>query len=346
MHARQLHALLILTTKSRVRLCGPRVSTSTSRTNGPHSGPYPDHRAVSTDTKSDHSCPTKTNTIRRRFFQESLARLASPLADFLSQGSDDSPDTANVSPKLVRHLPPKRPLRPPGAVPEMIFARTCDHSGECVKACPANAIKLSTDYSDEPTPLHRCQCHRVCRVRWHFVYSSLPVGSPSTSFCRRTNQHGFGQSGRDSLPCEAPALKVQTTTSNFQPINRSTSNPEDCTICVERCPIGEVALRFDGAGPPIVDDSRLRRLRRLRTALPAPRPRPSSFSPDRHRYTPLSKAHAGFNASRCVRGCHAFRINPKQLSRRTDKPKIAASIERRRCGHHVAGHGWWRRNCL
>ena len=39
----------------------------------------------------------------------------------------------------------ERILRPPGALAEPGFSDTCSRCGDCVKACPANAIKLIED---------------------------------------------------------------------------------------------------------------------------------------------------------------------------------------------------------
>ncbi|GJM24099.1 MAG: hypothetical protein DHS20C16_05140 [Phycisphaerae bacterium] len=191
---------------------------------------------------------------RRHFFRESLARLASPLADFLEKDSDDPPKVPDVSHRLIRHLPPKRPLRPPGAVPELIFARTCDHSGECVEACPANAIKLSIEYSDEPTPIIEAsitacvvcdglQCTQVC-----------PSGAlrPLTA----VEQINMGLAKVNASVCVRPADSGEATDAPDSDENRieTPSHPAtDCTTCVDLCPLGEKALRLDGAGPPTVD---------------------------------------------------------------------------------------------
>jgi ferredoxin len=183
---------------------------------------------------------------RRHFFRESLARLASPLADFLEKDSDDPPKAPGGPLRLIRHLPPKRALRPPGAVPELIFARTCDQSGECVEACPANAIKFSTLYSDDPTPIidasitacvvcDGLKCTHVCpsgALRPLAAPEEINMGLAivNATVCVRG-----GDTGDADHRIHAPGIE------------------SDCTICVDHCPMGEAALRLDGAGPPIVD---------------------------------------------------------------------------------------------
>src|SRR4030095_14116375 len=43
---------------------------------------------------------------------------------------------------MPRSIPLNLPLRPPGALPEAEFKSTCDRSGECVRVCPAQCIKI------------------------------------------------------------------------------------------------------------------------------------------------------------------------------------------------------------
>src|SRR5689334_13925772 len=67
---------------------------------------------------------------RRRFFTAGLARLIGSVSDVIEK-------------RLPFELPQYRPiLRPPGALPEPEFLKTCFRSGSCADACPAHAIVL------------------------------------------------------------------------------------------------------------------------------------------------------------------------------------------------------------
>lgn len=206
-------------------------------------------------TEQWHGCEFKPSMSeqdkyhRRHFFRESLARLASPLADFLDKDSDESAGATRESKRLTRHLPPKRPLRPPGAVPELVFARTCDHSGKCVEACPANAILLSADYSDEPTPIINAsitacvvcdglQCTHVCPSG-----ALRPLTAP--------DQINMGLARVSPTAC----VRKDEADDADNRIEAPGQSADDCTICVDLCPLGDKALRLDGAGPPMVDYS-------------------------------------------------------------------------------------------
>lgn len=179
---------------------------------------------------------------RRDFFREGLARMAGPLADFLTRGQDIISPAESAPERLTRHTQPVRPLRPPGAVPEMIFARTCDHSGKCVDACPANAIKLTatTAESDELTPSIDATVSACVVCDGLLCTHVCPSGAlrPLTA----PEQINMGLAKVDAALC------VCSETDGGE--------SEYCTICVDACPIGESALRFMGSGPPAVIYSR------------------------------------------------------------------------------------------
>lgn len=164
---------------------------------------------------------------RREFFREALARLARPVGDlvdrhFPSLSGESSP------------APPDRPrLRPPGAIEESEFLDTCQCCGKCVEVCPANCIfPLDARFGYAPgTPVidpdyaacvvcDGLQCTHVC---------------PSGALLSLTD----------------PAAIDMGLAEVYAPVCLRSHN-EPCTICVERCPIGERALRFDGSGPPTV----------------------------------------------------------------------------------------------
>ncbi len=159
---------------------------------------------------------------RRGFFREAAARVIGPIADFLGEPLEAAP---------------KWPvLRPPGAVHEDIFGETCQRCGECVRVCPAHAIfplaELFGDAKGTPAidpSAAACvvcdglQCTHVCPSG-----ALLPLFDPSLI--------------RMGIARVYAGLCVRT-------------QGEDCTLCVDRCPIGKSAIHFPDAGPPEVLES-------------------------------------------------------------------------------------------
>ncbi len=165
--------------------------------------------------------PDEHRTGRRHFFRDGLARLVGPLADYLDQ---------HVAPPTVRLK-----LRPPGAILEDDFLDTCIRCGSCVEVCPADAIRA------EPLGDHRS--------------SGTPYIDPNLAACVVC----------DGLVCtqECPSGALRPVDDpwainmGLARVNASLcvrSNGEDCTICLDRCPIEGDALVLAGAGPPTVLD--------------------------------------------------------------------------------------------
>jgi ferredoxin-type protein NapG len=158
---------------------------------------------------------------RRRFFAEGLEQLLRPAANYLERRLN---------------LPtPRTRLRPPGAIPEDEFNDTCYRCGTCVELCPAKAIVAlhAPDEAAHGTPiidadLAACTiCDELACMK-HCPSGALRlIGDP-----RRI---------RMGLAVVSPRLCARTA-------------GEDCTKCVDACPLGADAIRIPGAGPPTVVD--------------------------------------------------------------------------------------------
>ncbi len=170
---------------------------------------------------------------RRQFFREGFARIADSLADAVTRGEHILSAGQSEPERLIRRTQPTRPLRPPGAVPEFRFARTCDHSGECVEACPANAIALTVTSlgSDKLTPV----------IDANLAACVVCDGLLCTHVCPSGALRPLTEPSQISM-----GLAVVYASSCVR------SEGEDCTTCVDVCPIGESAIRFEGSGPPTV----------------------------------------------------------------------------------------------
>ncbi len=153
---------------------------------------------------------------RRQFFSNTLARFLHPLAGLIEK----------KLPPVT--LPPPRPLRPPGAVDESIFFNTCIRCGRCAEACPAGSIALS----DSLDPRER----------------GMPYVDPDRQACVICDELACMK------VCPSGALKLVDRFEirmGLAVVDHDLcvrSKGEDCTICIDRCPIAAVAIRLDGAG--------------------------------------------------------------------------------------------------
>jgi ferredoxin-type protein NapG len=112
---------------------------------------------------------------------------------------------------------PPVPLRPPGAIDQALFKSTCDHSGECVAACPARCISLSL--VDQLPQID---------------VDSMPCVVCSGLYCMHACPSGA------LMPVGLADINMGTALWNEQTCLRS--NGEDCTICIDECPLGSVAI--------------------------------------------------------------------------------------------------------
>lgn len=159
---------------------------------------------------------------RRGFFRHAIARLVQPIAELAENLSTSRPDAAR--------------LRPPGAIDEATFLDTCFRCDQCAKACPADAILLLGRDAGNA--------------------AGTPVIDPDRAPCVVCDGLQCTQ------VCESGALVELTDPRRirmgvaevYEPLCLRTHG-ESCTVCVERCPMGTDALRFEGDGPPIVYSS-------------------------------------------------------------------------------------------
>lgn len=154
---------------------------------------------------------------RRSFFRRSLLKMAGPVADAVERAVP-----------LARATPPVPVLRPPGALPEADFLITCYRSGNCMDACPANAIQPLKD----PDP----------------NLSGTPVIVPSARACVVCDDLAC------MAACPSGALRplareqIHIGIAVVDPVPCVRSRGEPCVACIEHCPIGRRAIGLDAAG--------------------------------------------------------------------------------------------------
>lgn len=148
---------------------------------------------------------------RRDFIGQLFRELARPLVEFR---------------KAVRGVPAEEPvpseatptwLRPPSVTNEWLFLATCERSGECVRACPANAIRRFED--------------------------GTPYISPAEQPCVICNDLACLKA------CPSGALKPVPPTALDMGVARVNealclrAHGVDCRACIEGCPLSDVGIR-------------------------------------------------------------------------------------------------------
>jgi ferredoxin-type protein NapG len=164
---------------------------------------------------------------RRRFFREGLLELFKPLARTVEPlqrvaeqiGAMDQPV---LSPPPVRHW-----LRPPGSLQEQQFRDQCSRCSECVRVCPSHCIKI--DFAGDKG-------------------EGAPYIEPDQSACVICT----------TLACmnNCPSGALQSTMVDFIDMGVAVwhesiclrSNGQECTICVDACPVGARALMVGDDG--------------------------------------------------------------------------------------------------
>lgn len=161
----------------------------------------------------------KATSNRRGFFRNALSKAIGPLAGFIEE---KFPSTAVGS-----------RLRSPGAIAEDLLLATCYRCGACADACPADAI-----FALDPS---------------HGVAAGTPVIDPDRAPCVVCD--GL----QCTKVCSSGALIELTEARQIRMGLAEVYGPlcvrqadEACSLCVDRCPMGEAALFFPNEGPPVV----------------------------------------------------------------------------------------------
>lgn len=169
-------------------------------------------------------------TDRRQFFvkfSRSVVAQALGAVDVVQAGLWQSEDAEKPSVQAEW-------VRPPGALPEEAFLRTCTQCTDCQTACPHSSIRrLGPEFGDsagtpaiirEESPCYLCvdmPCISVCEPR-----ALLPVEPVGTD---------FGSAVVDEAKCYA-------------------AQGQPCDYCVKRCPLGSAAITFDDRAVPVIDE--------------------------------------------------------------------------------------------
>jgi ferredoxin len=182
---------------------------------------------------------------RRRFFRQGLRELFKPLAkavepiervaEQLKKMEEPAPppvqgtyarggafDWATPAESESASEPlPDHWLRPPGALDERDFLDTCSRCRACVENCPAHCIEL------DPTGVRGDGAPYIEPTKMACV---LCTGLRCMTVC---------PSGA-LLP--TPIEQIKMGTAEWYPSTCVRPHGQDCTICVDHCPVGPTAI--------------------------------------------------------------------------------------------------------
>jgi len=181
---------------------------------------------------------------RRAFFRQGLreifkplARAAQPLEDVIRQiGAMDDDVAVYAQQQAARPSgSPLAPvLRPPGALPEAQFRDACSRCGECVRACPAECIKI------DPAGLRG---------------NGVPYVDVDAAACVLCDGLQCMHACPTGALVPTPLADIDMGTAKWHPALcvRITAN-QPCTTCIDVCPVGEVAIRLIGNAVQVLPD--------------------------------------------------------------------------------------------
>ncbi|MFT3785236.1 MAG: 4Fe-4S dicluster domain-containing protein [Tepidisphaeraceae bacterium] len=183
---------------------------------------------------------------RRHFFRRGLKELLAPMAEALEKKSNElgkhlaplmKEEPAAPPPPAARALPVL--LRPPGALGEQDFLSTCSRCGHCVRACPVDAIRLDPDGQ---------------------IAGGAPFINPNVSPCivcmgvECTHVCPTGALTPISIPDIDMGLAIWNQTTCLRTREGAAEPLSSCQQCVDACPVGEVAIRLEGATVKVYED--------------------------------------------------------------------------------------------
>ncbi len=161
--------------------------------------------------------------------EESFAPLRAAAA--VSRGSTSSRSSSS-------HTLPI--LRPPGALDEADFLSTCSRCNACVTACPAQCIRIDANV-DGPN-----------------VAGSAPFIVAQESACVVCTglECMFVCPSGALVPTRLAEIDMGLAVWNADTCVRKSgqeSDAQECTICIDDCPIGEVAIRLHESKIQVLD---------------------------------------------------------------------------------------------
>jgi len=167
--------------------------------------------------------------LRRDFFGALFARVVEPVFDVVEKKIDQ---IGKLADRLADEATPSTSgppiLRPPGVLSEAHFLKACQRTNECVAACPVKAIRpmVSPNPNLRNTP--------------HIIPEALACVLCEEMACIAACPSGA------LLPTPREKVRMGLAVVHYDLCLRA--DGEECRVCLDRCPLGERAIRLDGQG--------------------------------------------------------------------------------------------------
>lgn len=165
---------------------------------------------------------------RRQFFRRGLKELLKPIARSLEPVEKAIQEFENVGQKAgitsgtsKRSVPLPVWLRPPGALPEKDFLKTCSRCGECVKVCPAEAIRIDSSGNEA---------------------NGAPYINPNLMACVVCDALACMKSCPTGALVPIPLFQIRMGTAVWKEHLCVRSQDQSCQTCVDICPLGTAAI--------------------------------------------------------------------------------------------------------
>jgi ferredoxin-type protein NapG len=162
---------------------------------------------------------------RRKFFRDALAELLKPVVQAAQPIERALAEFESIS-RTLGETPsggtsPRHWIRPPGAKDEAEFLSTCSRCGMCVSVCPAHAIKIDTTGKRG---------------------DGRPFIAPTEMACVLCDGLHCMQNCPSGALSFVPLNEIDIGTAEWHTDYCVRRLGEDCTTCVEVCPIGSAAI--------------------------------------------------------------------------------------------------------